>query len=195
MTVPPHPQQQRGPSSADQVRSFARHQAEQPFVAPRRQTNKTHHGGGFNLTPTVTINVNDKGHPTNNTAGQAGQQGGNGQGKGTPGADFMSNEDIRAFSEHLRKEARNRAVTRSMDAAQLEARLRNIPAADGRMHGSRARARRVTRYLKLIAAGEKAIAKWSTALYSAFEREFEAELIKIGKGRTQPRTGQRFNWR
>lgn len=189
MTVPPRPQQQHGPSSAEQVRNFARHQADQPFAAPRRQTNKTRNGGGFNL----HFNVTDKGHPTGNTAGQKDTSGQGG--KGTPGADFMSNEDIRAFSEHLRKESRNRAVERSMDAAQLEARLRNIPAADGRMHGSRARARRVTRYLKLIAAGEKAIAKWSTALYSAFEREFEAELIKIGKGRAAPNTSQKFNWR
>lgn len=155
----------------------------------QRTTNKTKVGGGFNL----NVNVTDKGVPMG--PAQQGQGGAGQGGRGTPGADFMSNEDIRAFSEHLRKEARNRAVERSMDAAQLEARLRNIPDASGRMHGSRARARRVTRYLKLIAAAEKAIAKWSTALYSAFEREFEAELIKIGKGRAQPRTSQRFDWR
>ncbi|WP_055696150.1 plasmid transfer protein TraA, partial [Streptomyces prasinopilosus] len=148
---------------------------------------KTKVGGGLNL----TFNATDKGVPAQGaTAGQGGTAG-----KGTPGADFMSNEDIRAFSEHLRKEARNRAVERSMDAAQLEARLRNIPDASGRMAGSRARARRVTRYLKLIAAGEKAIAKWSTALYSAFEREFEAELIKIGKGRKADTAARTFNWR
>ncbi|MCX4571623.1 plasmid transfer protein TraA [Streptomyces viridodiastaticus] len=185
MTVPPRPQQ--GPSSADQVRAFASRQADQPFTATtRRQTNKTKVGGGFNL----NVNVTDKGVPMSPGHGPAGQGG-----TGTPGADFMSNEDIRAFSEHLRKEARNRAVERSMDAAQLEARLRNIPDAAGRMHGARARARRVTRYLKLIAAGEKAIAKWSTALYSAFEREFEAELIKIGKGRNTPPANSRFTWR
>lgn len=153
----------------------------------QRTTNKTRVGGGLNL----NFNVTDKGVPMQPAPAGSGGPGG----KGTPGADFMSNEDLRAFSEHLRKEARNRAVERSMDAAQLEARLRNIPDASGRMHGSRARARRVTRYLKLIAAGEKAIAKWSTALYSAFEREFEAELIKIGKGRNAPHTGQKFNWR
>lgn len=156
----------------------------------QRTTNKTKVGGGFSL----NFNVTDKGVPT--APAQGGQAGAGGQGsKGTPGSDFMSNEDIRAFSEHLRKEARNRAVERSMDAAQLEARLRNIPDASGRMHGARARARRVSRYLKLIAAGEKAIAKWSTALYSAFEREYEAELIKIGKGRAQPQQRQPFNWR
>jgi hypothetical protein len=187
VTVPPRPQ--HAPSSAEQVRAFARRQADQPFTAPpRRQTNKTRVGGGLNL----NFNVTDKGVPTG--PGQARQAGPGGHGGGTPGADFMSNEDIRAFSEHLRKEARNRAVERSMDAAQLEARLRNIPDASGRMHGSRARARRVTRYLKLIAAAEKAIAKWSTALYSAFEREFEAELIKIGKGRNAPNTSKRFQW-
>lgn len=169
----------------------------QPTTPPpgAKHINKTRNGGGFNLVPSVTINVNDRQADPNSHPSRNGQAPGNSQGKGTPGADFMSNEDIRAFSEHLRKEARNRAVERSMDAAQLEARLRNIPAADGRMSGARARARRVTRYLKLIAAGEKAIAKWATALYSAFEREYEAELIKIGRGRAQKATSQKFDWR
>lgn len=159
-----------------------------------RTTNKTKVGGGFR--PTLNINVVDKGHPTGNgnAAGRRSAQGG-GTSQGTPGGDFTSNEDIRAFAEHVRKQARNRAVERSMDAAQLEARLRNIPGSDGSMSGARARARRVSRYLKLIAAAEKAIAKWATALYSAFEREYEAELIKIGKGRAKAQPTQRFNWR
>lgn len=168
-----------------------------PSTTPPANTkniNKTRHGGGFNVKPTLNITVPGKQQPTGAAPGQGGQ-GGNGSGKGTPGADFMSNEDIRAFADHLRKEARNRAVERSMDGAQLEARLRNIPDARGTMSGARSRARRVTRYLKLIAAAEKAIAKWATALYSAFEREYEAELIKIGKGRNQPNQRQPFGWR
>lgn len=160
-----------------------------PQSAGTKNINKT--GGGFNLKPTLNITV--AGGPQ--AAGAPAQTGG-GQGQqGTPGGDFTSNEEIRAFAEYVRKQARNRAVERSMDAAQLEARLRNIPSSDGSMSGARARARRVTRYLKLIAAAEKAIAKWATALYSAFEREYEAELIKIGKGRAQTQQTQRFNWR
>ncbi|MEU8469573.1 plasmid transfer protein TraA [Streptomyces sp. NPDC029006] len=154
----------------------------------KKNINKT--GGGFNLKPTLNITVAGN----QQTAGPA-QTTGPQNGSGTPGADFASNEDIRAFSEHLRKQARNAAVERSMDAAQLEARLRHIRAADGSMSGARARARRVSRYLKLIAAAEKAIAKWATALYSAFEREYEAELIKIGKGRVKTQNTQRFNFR
>lgn len=122
--------------------------------------------------------------------------GGNG-GTGTksiPGADFTSNEDIRAFSNHLRKEARNKAVERSLDAEQLEAILRNIPDQHGTMAGSRARARRVSRHLKRIAAAEKLIAKLATGLYSSFEREFDAELTKIGRGRVQPQPRTPFSW-
>jgi hypothetical protein len=166
-----------------------------PPTAGTKNVNKTRNGDGFGFKPTLNISVKEPGHGAGPAAPHGPAASGPTGGKGAPGCDFMSNEDIRAFSEHLRKEARNRAVERSMDAAQLEARLRNIPDASGRMHGSRARARRVSRYLKLIAAGEKAIAKWSTALYSAFEREFEAELIKIGKGRAQAPTRQPFNWR
>lgn len=160
-----------------------------PPSAGTKNINKT--GGGFNLKPTLNITVSGN----QQAQGAAAQPAGGGQSQGTPGADFMSNEDIRAFADHVRKEARNRAVERSMDAAQLEARLRNIPDADGKMSGARARARRVSRYLKLIASAEKMIAKWATALYSAFEREYEAELIKIGKGRPKAQNRQPFNFR
>lgn len=157
-----------------------------------RTVNKTRNGDGFGFKPSLNINVKEQ--RQNGRSGAQGPAGATGK-KGTPGADFMSNEDIRAFAEHLRKESRQRAVERSMDAAQLEARLRNIPDARGSMSGARARARRVTRYLKLIGAAEKAIGKWSSALYSAFEREYEAELMKIGKGRASKPAAQPFGWR
>lgn len=114
--------------------------------------------------------------------------------QGVPGGDFTSNEDIRAFSEYLRKDARKRSVERSLDAEMLEARLRNIPDVGGSMAGARSRARKVTKHAKRIAQAEKQIAKYSTALYSAFEREYEAELMKIGKGRQQQKPTPRFNW-
>ncbi|MBQ1164897.1 hypothetical protein KBZ21_43730, partial [Streptomyces sp. A73] len=59
----------------------------------------------------------------------------------------------------------------------------------------RARARRVTRHLRRVAQAEKLIAKSYSALYSAFEREDESELMKIGKGRSQQKPTPRFNWR
>ncbi|RAJ70252.1 hypothetical protein K378_01417 [Streptomyces sp. Amel2xB2] len=115
--------------------------------------------------------------------------------KATPGSDFMSNEDIRAYAEYGRKQARQRAVERALDAEMLEGRLRNIPNTLGNMSGARARARRVTRWLKRIAQAEKLIAKWYSALYSGFEREYEAELMKIGKGRQQQKPQSKFGWR
>jgi predicted RNA-binding Zn ribbon-like protein len=95
----------------------------------------------------------------------------------------MSNEDIRAFCEFIRKHARNRAVERAMDAEQLEAILRHIPTQDGSMGGARLRARRVSRHLKKIAKAEQAIAKAAAALYAQFEQEYEANLRKVGKAR------------
>lgn len=132
-------------------------------------------------------------------AGPAAPAGGPAQAQGgqsTPGGDFMSNEDIRAFSEHVRKEARNRAVERSMDAEQLQAVLRHIPDVNGSKSGARARARRVARHLKLIAAAEKIIARQAAALYAAFEREFESDLRKVGKGRAGRNAPPRapFTW-
>ncbi|MGO4418628.1 hypothetical protein AB4Z54_07665, partial [Streptomyces sp. MCAF7] len=105
--------------------------------------------------------------------------------KGTPGADFLSNEDIRTFSEHGRKTARDRATTTAMDIDMLEARLRSIPDVTGSMQGARARAKRVVRWGRRIAQAEKLIARWYAALYGAFEREYEAELVRIGRGRAQ----------
>lgn len=121
--------------------------------------------------------------------------GGSGSAKGAPGGDFMSNEDIRAFCEAGRKDARIRAVNRALDAATLEGRLANIPDQYGSMAGSRSRARRVVRWLKRVAAAEKMIARWYAALYAAFEREYESELMKIGRGRMQGPTRQPFSWR
>ncbi|WP_407563334.1 plasmid transfer protein TraA [Streptomyces sp. 184] len=158
--------------------------------APTTPPPNVKNGGGFNtsLNPTINITKIQGGAPAAPAAGQ------NGAAKAAPGGDFMSNEDIQAYCEHGRKAARNRAVTVALDAAMLEGRLRNIPDQFGSMSGSRARARRVTRWLKRVAQAEKLIAKWYTALYSAFEREYEAELMRIGKARTQQKKPQKFGW-
>nr|WP_012840415.1 plasmid transfer protein TraA [Streptomyces sp. W9]ACX85530.1 pCQ3_29 [Streptomyces sp. W9] len=162
-------------------------------TSPKKVVNSQKNGGGFNLAPTVSLNVNagnNNGTPTNgNTAGQA-----HNTKKGVPGSDFMSNEDIRAYCEHVRKEARNRATERAMDADHLEAVLRTIPDQAGSMSGSRARARRVSRQAKKIAAAEKAIQKYAALLYGTFEREYESDLRKVGKGRTQQNHRRPFSF-
>lgn len=152
------------------------------FSKPKPDINKTNHLG-FN--PSISLsfvkaNVAPGAGPAQGGASAGGQQKG-----GTPGAGFHSNEDIHAFAEYLRKQARNRAVERAMDAEQLESTLRHIPAADGSKAGAWLRARRVSRHAKKIAAAEQAIAKYATALYGQFQAEYESELNKVGKGRTQ----------
>lgn len=156
-------------------------------------TNRNRTGGGFNPAANVAFNkttiINGNGGPGGQPAGP------NGTGGKIPGSDFMSNEDIRAFCEYLRKQSRNRATERALDADHLEAVLRTIPDANGSLHGSRARARRVSRWLKKVAAAEKAIQKYSAMVYGTFEREYESNLRKVGKGRTQPPRPTKFNWR
>jgi hypothetical protein len=117
---------------------------------------------------------------------------GYGGGKAMPGSGFTNDEDIRAFCEAIRKEARPKAVERALDAETLESVLRSIPDVHGSMSGSRARARRVSRHLKRIAAAEKLIAKQAAALYASFTREYEAELAQISSGRrrNEPRRHQ-----
>lgn len=168
-------------------------------TAPPQQTsapnqNVVKNGGGLNVNPSLNLSF-VKANTTSSTAGPSGtaaSAGGTGTGKGTPGADFMSNESIRAFSEHVRKEARNRAVERTLDAEGLEAVLRHIPTADGSMAGARLRSRRVSRHLKRIAKAEQLIAKEAAGLYAQFEREYEAELRKVGKAR--PKQPTRFTF-
>lgn len=157
--------------------------------------NKTRNGGGFNpsVNPSLSINIQKGGGGGNQAAGPGpANRGANTE---TPGSGFMSNEDIHKFSEHIRKEGRKRAGERAMDAEQLEQVLRNIPDTTGSMTGSRMRARRVSRHLKRIAKAEQLIAKEGAALYSQFEREFEAELRKISAARPKQKTRNQFGWR
>lgn len=111
-----------------------------------------------------------------------------------PGSDFMSNEDIQAYCEFRRKAARNGATELAMDADHLEAVLRTIPDSTGSRTGSRARARRVSRWLKKAAAAEKAQQKYFAAVYATFEREFEAELRTISRGRARQNQRAPFGW-
>ncbi|MFD4921168.1 plasmid transfer protein TraA [Streptomyces goshikiensis] len=114
--------------------------------------------------------------------------------KSAPGSDFTSNEDIHAYANHGRKLYRDRSGLTAMDAEALVTILRHIPDTSGSFAGARIRAAKVARPLKRIAALEKTIAKLYVALYAGFQREFEAELNKIGKGRAQQAPRTPFNW-
>jgi hypothetical protein len=175
--------------------SFPRPQQDRPAYGPRQggTTRSSHKEKTFNL----NFGKNDA--PTAPTQGTpAGSGAGQKAGGKVPGSDFMSNEEIRAFCEHHRKGSRNQATELAMDADHLEAVLRTIPHVSGNLGGSRARARRVTRWLKKAAAAEKAKQKYFASLYGTFEREYDSELRKIGKGTRQPRTTpvrQPFGWK
>lgn len=158
--------------------------------APRKVVTKT--GGGFNPSVNPTFSVAVQRSAPAPAVGPTGA--GSAAATGTPGGDFLSNEDIHAYCEAGRKAARQRAVERALDAAVLEGRLGSVPDSLGRASGSRMRARKVSKHLKRIAAAEKLIAKWYAVMYGTFEREYEAELLSISRGRTkQPR--QHFRWR
>ncbi|MEW1754718.1 plasmid transfer protein TraA [Streptomyces angustmyceticus] len=160
--------------------------------------NVTKNGGGFNPSVGFSLTV-----PAPSPKGGGGRGDDSGQGggaaaggrRGVPGADFMSNDDIRAFCEYIRKDSRNRATERSMDADHLEAVLKTIPDSMGSRSGARARARRVSRWLKKIAAAEKNIQKYAAMTYGTFEREYEANLRSISPGRPKQQHRQPFNWR
>ena len=157
-----------------------------------RYTNKTKVAGGFN--PSLNLTVKSGG-PVAGTIGQQAGGASGGTGGKVPGSDFMSNEDIRAFCEYHRKQSRNGATELAMDADHLESVLRTILDPNGTLGGSRARARRVTRWLKKAAAAEKAKQKYFASLYGTFEREFESNLRTVGKARAQQSPVRSFGWR
>ena len=158
---------------------------------PSSVTNsKSRTGGGFNPSLGVSVNKTVVQGAAGAGSGTAGGTGGK-----VPGSDFMSNEDIRAFCEYHRKQSRNGATELAMDADHLESILRTIRDPNGTLGGSRARARRVTRWLKKAAAAEKAKQKYFASLYGTFEREFESDLRTIGKARAQQNPTRSFGWR
>ena len=160
----------------------------------QRTTNKTRVGGGFNLNPSVNVTMTKPQAPSPNGNGTGQAPVGN-RGGSVPGADFSCNEDIRAFCEYHRKKSRNGATELAMDADHLEAVLKTIPDLGGSLGGSRARARRVSRWLKKAAAAEKNKQKYFAALFGTFEREYDSELRKIGKGRQQQQRSPGLTWR
>lgn len=188
--TPPTPPAAGGPSPT----ARARHERRGKTV------NKTRNGGGFNpsFNPGLNITVvKQTGGSGGNGAGQSGTTtaGPAGSGaSGTPGSSFMSNADIRTFCEHVRKNARTRTTERAMDAEQLQAVLQTIPDLNGSLGGSRARARRVSRHLKRIAKAEQLIAKEATALFAAFEREYESNARTVGRGRPAPAPRAKFTF-
>jgi len=169
-------------------------QRTRPANQPRQNSNRTNN---------VNIKLPDLGSlpplsfSMNKTVvnGAPATSGTNGSSGGVPGSDFTSNEDIHAYANHGRREARDRATRTAMDAEALLAILRHIPDSTGSHAGARIRAMKVARYLKKVATAEKIIAKLYVSLYACFQREYEAELNKIGKGRPQQAPKTPFSWR
>lgn len=192
MTTPTGPAHRTmGRQTRQQVR--AQRTANGATAAPKPNVSKTRVGGGFNpsFNPSLSVNLGKGGNSGGQVGGQAPTSGNSS--RSVPGSDFNSNEDIRAFSEHIRKAARQRAVERSMDAEHLESVLRHIPDSNGTMAGALMRARRVSRHLKRIAKAEQAIGKAAAQIYAQFEREYEAELRKVSKARPAPQR-RPFGW-
>ncbi|MFI5769633.1 plasmid transfer protein TraA [Streptomyces sp. NPDC051658] len=196
-------------AGSNRANNFRTQQAQQPYRPPtngnagasnksNKFTNAGAAAGGFvggvasGFVPPINITFNGRGASVPAQGGGGGTVGQSG-GK-VPGSDFMSNEEIRAYCEHYRKKARNLATEMAMDADHLEAVLRTIPDPAGTLGGSRARARRVTRWLKKAAAAQKAQQKYFASLYGTFEREYESNLRTI-KARQEQKPVRNFGWR
>lgn len=185
---------QPGPDHRTMGRQARQQARAQRTTGPQAKptVNKTRVGGGFNpsINPAVSISINKGG----GQPGPGGQGAAPAAGRSIPGSDFNSNEDIQAFCEHNRRKTRTDAVELALAAEHLEAVLRHIPDTTGSMAGARLRARRVSRHLKKAAKAQQLAAKAFASCYAQFQREYEAELSKVGKARPQQQP-RNFGWR
>ena len=168
------------PSAAEQVRGFARQQAEQPFTRP--SGNGANGKGTKNFTGFgVNVNVSSNGGGPGTGVGQLGGAAAGGSSGshfilGEP--EFNSTEDVRTYCNHVRALMIQAAIELAMASKILEARLaqaQTLPG-DNPVQG-RMRARRVGRKLKKAADGATAAAKSAVGAYGAFTREY-ADLMR-----------------
>lgn len=172
----------RRPSSAEQVRNFAQHQAQQPFTRPPGTDKGSKNFTGF--APSFGLNVNVQANGRGG-AGGGGQQNGAAAGGGRGGSHFIlgepefnSAEDVRNYCNHVRALMLQAAIELAMAAKILEARLaqaQQLPG-DNPIQG-RLRARKVGRSLKKAADGATSAAKGAVSTYGAFTREY-ADLMR-----------------
>jgi hypothetical protein len=174
-----------GPSAADQVRNFARHQAQQPFQRPGNGDNNgksnkfTNAGaavGGFvgamggSFVPPVNITVNQ------NRGGASGGRGRSSFVLGDPA--FNTSEDVRNYCNQARALMIQVGIELAMASKILEARLAQAQRLPGdNPIESRMRAKKVGWKLKRAADGATAAAKGAVGAYGAFSREY-ADIMR-----------------
>jgi hypothetical protein len=177
------------PSSADQVRGFARHQAGQPFTPPPRNSrsrdNKFANAGaavggfvgamGGSFVPPVNVTINST---TNKGSGSGGQSGGRRSQFVLGEPQFDTTDDVRNYCNHLRALMIQCAIEMAMAAKILEARLgQALPLPGDNPVQTRMRAKKVAWKLKRASDGATAAAKNAVAAYAAFQREY-ADLMR-----------------
>lgn len=194
-----------GSSPADQVRSFARKQASQPFgptasgtrrttgtkarqqarqQKARKTTNRTRN---TSKTREYHIHINKGPDPAGGAAGQWSRQSPIGD------AEFLSAGHVRAFAERGRRAMRQAAMDFSYAHEALRAVLREVPPPQGESRGQMyLKANRTARSLKRAANAAQAASAHSARTWPAFMREYEPQLNQFGGPR--PQRTQRMNF-
>jgi hypothetical protein len=190
-------------SSSDQVRNFARHQADQPFTArPRTGGGQVPGGkgakfaadaagaagsffgaaaGGF--VPPINVTVN------NNKAQKASVPGARRHAESLlPAPEFGNPAQIRDYCNSLRAAAVMLSFEVAMGAEILKAVLSTVPDPDGRMGGAKIRAFKVSRKMQRAADELRNAAKLAAATYAQFQQDYEGEL---NAHRARPRSTYR----
>lgn len=185
------------PSSADQARNFARHQAQQPFQRPSNDgkgnkfTNAGAAAGGFfggvasGFVPPVNITVN------NNK--QTAKSGSSHSQSLLPAPDFGSPALVRNYCNTLRAAGVTLSIEVAMAAEIMQGVLAAVPDPEGRAFGSRLRAAKVARKMRKSADALRSAAKNAASCYSTFQQEYEEEINRVRHRARKPKQPV-MNW-
>ncbi|WP_328431790.1 plasmid transfer protein TraA [Streptomyces sp. NBC_00453] len=158
----------------------------------KNATNTKNFGASF--APGFTINVN-AGNKTN-TGAPASNRGGGGAGSSQsllPPPEFGSPAQVRNYCNTLRAAGVTLSIEVAMAAEILNGVLAAVPDPEGRLGGSRARARKVTRKMQKSADALRDAAKNAAACYSTFQQQYEEEINRVRHRARKPQQPV-INW-
>ncbi|MGW5818059.1 plasmid transfer protein TraA [Streptomyces noursei] len=110
-----------------------------------------------------------------------------------PDPDFSSPAAIRKYCNDLRAVMFGLSIEIAMAAEILDATLAQVPDPEGKMLGSKLRARRVSGKLRKAAEASVNVAKGAAATHARFAQEFEPEINAV-RHRAKARPRKQIDW-
>ncbi|MFD8383963.1 plasmid transfer protein TraA [Streptomyces sp. NPDC059679] len=142
-------------------------------------------GGSF--VPPINVTVNNNRSKTRANGGRPHAE------SLLPSPEFGSPAQVRNYCNTLRAAAVTLSIEVAMGAEIFESVLAAVPDPEGRVFGSRIRARKVARKMRKSADALRDAAKNAAACYSTFQQEFEEEINRVRHRARKPQQPA-MNW-